>query len=155
MSFDSIAQYGQAMAGQYTDWHPPLISILLHFVLALGGGVSLFMLAQCLAGVFGVRAFATACLRRLFGERMPPRRAAWLSLAVLLLLLVPPSPLAFYLMTFWKDSFALVLVLWIGALALRERLSPSVLAVLIVLAAAWGQVRHNSIVTLPFLGMVL
>jgi hypothetical protein len=154
MSYDSIVQYGQAMAGSYTDWHPPLMSIVLHVVLAAGRGIGALMFVQCLAGVFGVRAFAAAALRRLHGDRISPARVSWLSLLVLLVLLLPGAPLAFYLMTFWKDSWAMILLLWIGALALRPLDRPGV-ALLLALAAVYGQIRHNAIVTLPFLGIFL
>lgn len=159
LSFDSIAQYGQALRGSYTDWHPALISIALHFVLALGGSLSRFMALQCLAGALGVFAFARAAMRRLHGERLPPRRAAWLALATLLVLLIPVSPLGFYLMTFWKDVWAMILLLWIGALALggdpEAPPSRARLAGLVLLGAAFGMVRHNAVVTLPLLGFFL
>lgn len=154
LSFDSIAQYSQALRGRYTDWHPPLISVILHFVLALGGSLSRFMLLQSVAGALGVWAFSRAVLRQLFADRLSPRQVAWLSLLVLALLLVPVSPLAFYLMTFWKDACAAILLLWIGALALG-RLSAGRIAALVLVAAAYGMVRHNAIVTLPFLGLFL
>lgn len=154
LSFDSIAQYSQAFRGYYTDWHPPLVSAALHLVLALGGSLSRFMLVQSVAGAFGVWALSRAVLRQLFGDRLSRRQIAWLSLLVLLLLLVPVSPLAFYLMTFWKDALAAILLLWIGALALAR---PSVArtAALVLVAAGYGMVRHNAIVTLPVLGLFL
>lgn len=154
LSFDSIAQYSQALRGRYTDWHPPLISVALHFVLALGGSLSRFMLLQSVAGALGVWAFSRAVLRQLFGDRLSRPQIAWLSLLVLALLLVPVSPLAFYLMTFWKDACAAILLLWIGALALG-RPSAARITALVLVAAAYGMVRHNAIVTLPFLGLFL
>jgi hypothetical protein len=154
MSYDSIVQYGQALAGSYTDWHPPLMAVVLHAVLAAGRGIGALLFVQCLAGVFGVRAFAAAVLHRLYGDRISRVRASWLSLLVLLILLLPGSPLAFYLMTFWKDSWAMVLLLWIGALALAPP-DRAGMTLLLVLAAVYGQIRHNAIVTLPFLGIFL
>jgi hypothetical protein len=170
MSVDSIGQYKQAVTGIFNDWHPPLMAVLLRAVLSLGGGLGLIMLAQCLAGAFGVRAFAETSMVRLFGDRLSRGRAAWLSLLALLILLVPPSPLPFYLMTFWKDAWAMVLLLWVGAVALRmfpagepilstggPARRPSLLAFsgLLLLAAAYGQIRHNAVVSLPFLGLYL
>lgn len=154
LSYDSIAQYTQAVEGRYTDWHPPLISIGLHLVLALGGSLSRFMLVQSVAGALGVWAFSGAVLARLFRDRLSRRQVAWLSLAVLLLLLVPVSPLAFYLMTFWKDSLAAILLLWTGTLALA-RPSAARTTALVLVAAAYGMVRHNAVVTLPILGLFL
>jgi hypothetical protein len=158
MSQDSIDQYGQALTGQYNDWHPPLMAIVLHLVFSLGGGIGLLMLGQCLAGVFGVRALAGSVIAFLYGDRVPERRVAWLSLLVLLALLVPVTPLAFYLMTFWKDAWAMILMLWIGALALDlARRGPALrrLFLLVGLGAALGMVRHNAVVLLPVVGLVL
>ena len=158
MSQDSIDQYGQALTGQYNDWHPPLMAIVLHLVFSLGGGIGLLMLGQCLAGVFGVRALAGSVIALLYGDRVPERRVAWLSLLALLALLVPVTPLAFYLMTFWKDAWAMILMLWIGALALdllRLGASPKRLFLLIGLGAALGMVRHNAVVLLPVVGLML
>jgi hypothetical protein len=158
MSADSIAQYGQALTGRYNDWHPPLMAIVLHLVFSLGGAIGLLMLGQCVAGVFGLRALAAAVVALLQGDRVPPRRGAWISLLVLVLLLVPVTPLAFYLMTFWKDSWAMILMVWIGALALdlhRTGITPRRLLLVIGLATALGMVRHNAVVLFPIVGLVL
>ncbi|HET9209407.1 MAG TPA: hypothetical protein VFR03_03365, partial [Thermoanaerobaculia bacterium] len=157
MSNDSVVQYGEALTGRYRDWHPPFMSILLHFVLVLGGGLGALMLAQCLAGAFGVRALARSVLE-LFHPGLPAGRAAWLSLGVLLVLLVPVSPLAFYLMTFWKDAWAMVFLLWMTALLLglhRLGASPGRLLGVALLAAALGLVRHNAVVVLPLIGVAV
>jgi hypothetical protein len=158
MSQDSISQYGQAVDGLYKDWHPPLMAIVLRTVLGLGGALGLLMLGQCLAGVLGVRALAQGCLELLYGDRIPPGRAAWLPPLVLLLLLAPWSPLAFYLMTFWKDAWAAVFLLWIGALAIdlyRRGAERRRVVLLVLLSVLLGLVRHNAVVILPVLGLVL
>ena len=158
MSQDSISQYGQAVAGLYKDWHPPLMAIVLRTVLGLGGALGLLMLGQCLAGVLGVRALAQGCLELLYGGRIPPGRAAWLPPLVLLLLLAPWSPLAFYLMTFWKDAWAAVFLLWIGALAIdlyRRGAERRRVVLLVLLSVLLGLVRHNAVVILPVLGLAL
>jgi hypothetical protein len=158
MSTDSIAQYRQALTGEYSDWHPPLMSIVLKIVLASGGALGILMLGQCVAGVFGIRALAAGCLRLFYGGRIALRRAAWISWLVLPVLLLPVTPLAFYLMTFWKDAWAMVFLLWIGALALDLlRRGPSLKRALLlaVLGAALGMVRHNAVILLPLVGLVL
>jgi hypothetical protein len=161
MSTDSIDQYRQALTGVYTDWHPPLMAIVLHLILSLGGALGILMLSQCLAGVFGVRALARAVIALLYGDygdRVPERRAAWLPLLVLLALLVPVTPLAFYLMTFWKDVWAMILLLWISALLLhlfRCGPAPKRLLLLIGLTAMLGLVRHNAVVVLPVVGLAI
>jgi len=158
MSVDSIDQYGQALTGQYNDWHPPLMAIVLHFVFVLGGAIGLLMLGQCLAGVFGVLALARAVALLLFGDRIPARRAVWIPLLALLGLLLPVTPLAFYLMTFWKDAWAMIFMLWISALAIdlfRRGPEPKRLLLLIGLAATLGLVRHNAVFVLPLVGLAL
>lgn len=160
MSEDSIAQYGEATVGKFFSWHPPLMAIVLSGVLAAGGSLGMLMLGQCLAGAFGVHALAAACLDELFPQRLSPRLRSWLPVAVLALLLLPASPLAFYLMTFWKDAWEMVVLLWLGVLAWRlcgSRGPPSkpLVAGLVLLGAVCGMVRHNAVVALPFLGLFL
>ena len=158
MSADSIAQYGQALTGRYNDWHPPLMAIVLKIVLAAGGAIGILMLGQCLGGAFGIRALAAAVLRLFYGERLSPRRIAWLSLLVLLALLVPLTPLAFHLMTFWKDTWAMVFLVWLCALLLDatlDGLSPRRAVALVLLGTALGMVRHNAVLVLPLIGWAL
>lgn len=164
LSNDSIAQYHQAISGLYDNWHPPIMAICLSGVLKLGGTVAWLMFLQCFAGVWGVRFLSEGVLELLFGGRISRERASWISTAVLLVLLTPLSPLAFYLMTFWKDCWAMVLLAWVSGGSIRLYLRAGelsrgafVLAVagLLVGMALFGMVRHNAIVSLPILGMCL
>jgi hypothetical protein len=116
---DSLRHYREATLGQYGNWHPPIMSILLRGALKCGGDLGLLTLVQCLAGCLGLRAFVSASLRALYGDGLSEGQRAWLALAVFLLLLLPLSPLLFYLVTFWKDSWAMALLLWVGAGLLR------------------------------------
>ncbi|MEG3174672.1 hypothetical protein U1872_00405 [Sphingomonas sp. RB3P16] len=43
--FDSVGQFAQAQSGQYEDWHPPVMALLWHALLALFGGGAGSMLA--------------------------------------------------------------------------------------------------------------
>ncbi|MFL6232583.1 MAG: hypothetical protein ACJ76N_05560 [Thermoanaerobaculia bacterium] len=157
MSFDSWVQFRQAWAGQYDDWHPPLMAIVLHQCFRIGRNIGLVTLVQCLAGLLGVRALAAAWLEGVFGAAVPPRRADWIAAGVALFLLLPVSPLPFYLATFWKDSWAAVLLVWICAVSLRLLAEPRWLraVALVILAVLLGLVRHNAIVVLPGTGIVL
>ncbi|HEY0558377.1 MAG TPA: hypothetical protein VGG20_29265 [Thermoanaerobaculia bacterium] len=165
MSYDSIGQLRQAWTGVYDNWHPPLMAIVLHGFLKVGRNVGAVMLAQCLAGLFGVRALVLAWLAALFGPEFPRRQAEAIAIAVVLFLLLPVSPLPFYLAIFWKDSWAAVLLLWTCAVAARLVSEPrgapangriwARIAALTVLAAALGMVRHNAVVTLPFAGLAI
>jgi hypothetical protein len=162
MSPDSLDQYAQARAGEYNDWHPPIMAVALRGVLALGGDIGALMLVQALAGVLG----AWALMRELMRVVQMPGDAArdWLAAGLTLLLLTPLTPLAFYLMTFWKDSWLAVLLVWIGALACRlftDRNSArsaalaARAALLIALGGAAALVRHNAVAVLPAIGLLL
>jgi hypothetical protein len=116
------------------------------------------MLGQCLGGVFGVRALATEVLHTLWPGRFSRRTAAWLATGVVVALLLPLSPLAFYLMTFWKDAWAAVLMLWFGAVTLRmarEGATGLLVGAALALSAALGMVRHNAVFVIPFCGIAL
>jgi hypothetical protein len=175
MSMDSVQQYAQARAGLFNDWHPPFMAFVLHVVLSFGAGLGLLMLGQCVAGVLGIRALARATLAAVFGERLSPVARGWIAVGCVAVLLIPVTPLAFYLMTFWKDAWALVLLAWICALAtellaVRGRLGgpgesfqlPAArrrylcrIAALVALGVMLTLTRHNAVVVLPALGTVL
>ena len=158
MSPDSLQQYGQALRGQFNTWHPPIMAILLRLVLQCGGTIGALMFAQCLAGVFGVRALAAAFLRSLSDGRRSVLATEWLALLITLLLCVPVTPLIFYLMTFWKDAWLAILLLWVGALSLSvldnrvvhtQRGAAAKTILLSLLMAFATLTRHNAIVLLP------
>ena len=75
----------------------------------------------------------------------------------LLLLLLPVTPLAFYLMTLWKDVWAMVILLWLVTALLRlgDPGRPRQPLVVLGLAVALGLVRHNAFLVLPVVGWVL
>lgn len=91
MSIDSAQQLGEARAGVYTDWHPPMMARLWHVLEWFVQGPSLMLLAQSLALLVGLNLL----LRRAFA----PRLAALITVAVFLF---PPvvAPMA----VIWKDS---------------------------------------------------
>lgn len=163
MSYDSVIQFNQAWVGRYNDWHPPLLAVILHLFLKAGRNIGALMLAQCLAGLFGLRALVLAWLRAFSGSAVPPRRAEGIALLVVLVLFLPVSPLPFYLVTFWKDSAAAVLLVWTCAVALplvsreegESRLPWLRVAAVTALSVALGMVRHNAVVVLPAVGLVL
>jgi hypothetical protein len=163
MSYDSVIQFNQAWVGRYNDWHPPLLAVLLHLFLKAGRNIGALMLAQCLAGLFGLRALVLAWLRAFHSPAVSPRRAEGIALLVVLVLFLPVSPLPFYLVTFWKDSAAAVLLVWTCAVALplvsgeREGERPPWprIAAVAALSVALGMVRHNAVVVLPVAGLVL
>jgi hypothetical protein len=164
LSYDSFLQYRQSLTNTYSNWHPPIMAIALAIVMFYGGGIGTLMLLQCVAGVLGVRAWALAVLEQLSRDRWTPGRLQWVATLVTLLMLLPVTPTACYLMTFWKDSWTAIEFLWVAALGLRlfNRcdamprgafwLQFGGLAALMALA---GITRHNTLVVLPTMGGLL
>jgi polyprenyl-phospho-N-acetylgalactosaminyl synthase len=154
MSCDSLVQYRQAVTWDFNDAHPPLMAVLLAVVRSRGGDLEHLMLAQCCCGVLGVYFLATAVLRH-FG---PPGGSwvGWAALAVVATLMAPLSPLCYYLMTFWKDSWLIVFLSWSVAMVLPlfrpggnswAGVAQLMLGVLFMVLSLL--VRHNAIVILP------
>ena len=157
LSTDSINQYRQAVEGSYTDHHPPVMAVILSALMACGGDIGLLMLLQSLAASFGLYHFALACLR-FIRPKLEFGRSRWLALAIYLLLMWPLTPFVYYMVTFWKDAWLVILFLWIGACSVnlfsraavqgRRRFHAS-LALLLVLMTFSILVRHNALVILP------
>ncbi|HEX9944065.1 MAG TPA: hypothetical protein VGG03_18795, partial [Thermoanaerobaculia bacterium] len=162
LTYDSVTQFRQAWEGRFYDWHPPLMAVTLHLFLKAGRNIGALVLAQCLAGLFGVRALAITWLRVFFGPQASLRWADGIAALVVLVLLLPVSPLPFYLVTFWKDSWCAVILVWMCAVSLQLASEPPAggrtrlrIVLLLILSAAFGLVRHNAVVTLPLAGLVL
>lgn len=158
MSADSLEQYGQARSLQIDDWHPPIMAAALATVFRLGGDIGTLMLLQCVAGMLGLRAFLNAQLARSWERRRSPETREWLSTVLTLVMLVPVFPLGYYLMTFWKDSWLAIALLWIGAVSIllhgAAKRAGSIrftagFVLLSILMAVAVDLRHNAIVFLP------
>ena len=163
MSSDSLDQYAQAYDSDYDSVHPPVMSVVIAGVLRCGGNIALLMLGQCLVGLLGLRALLMALLRHFTAGEMPPAVRSRTASGLALLFLVPLSPLAYYLMTFWKDAWLAVTLLWIGALSVglwedrdaHRGLTWYLRFVLLLLAMAMAVlVRHNAAVLLPVFGVL-
>jgi hypothetical protein len=162
-SFDSFRQLEQAASRQFTDDHPPLISATVRLFFAAGLKPQYLMLCQCAGGLLGVFFLAYEVLRFACGDRLSAGPARWAALLVLLILLVPWSPLSFYLMTFWKDVWLLAFLCWLGGTALSlfrlgsTRLTAGFLVrlgfyLLFVVLTALS--RHNAVLLLPACGIL-
>jgi hypothetical protein len=151
MSADSLEQYRQATAGRFNDWHPPIMSIVLMGVLKMGADIQFLTLLQSLAGLFGFR----AALCQLSGAKFPLQ--TWLCSLAPIAFLAPVTPLAFYLMTFWKDTWVAILFLWLAAylswLYRTGEHSAWRIAGGAALAALVFLARHNAFVILPAVGL--
>jgi hypothetical protein len=159
MSADSMVQYIQAVSGTYTDMHPPLMAIVLHYVLKTGGTIGAVTLIQSISGCIGVYLLSLA----IFSLLCPTlKNTNYLSLLVLVILLSPLTPLAFYLITFWKDSWTAIGFIWICRFTLTLHFKQlktkeyyllytlNFLCMLLVLL-----VRHNAIILTPVFCFIL
>ncbi len=150
MTSDSMEQLRQASSGEFTDWHPPLLALLLRILLPIGGvGAYTFLQSQMIA--FGLLAFILYSLPRKNG--LPYRIAALLTI---LLLMIPPLP--YYLVTVWKDAALLAALLWFLAgirmipHVLTARGRSAAIGVAVLSATAAGLLRHNMLLWIPFAG---
>src|SRR3954471_12983649 len=85
MSADAIAQYMQALAGTYDDWHPPIMAVILHYVLIMGGSISILTLTQTLSGCFGIYFLAQEILLQ---KNASSKKITWAPFYILLILIL-------------------------------------------------------------------
>jgi hypothetical protein len=102
MNADSVTQYSEGVLGIYDDWHPPIMSIVVHYVHRLGGGIGMITLLQVMSGCFGIYLLSREIMRSWSAS---PRAIRWYPFFLLVFLLTPFTPLPFYLMGFIKDSW--------------------------------------------------
>jgi hypothetical protein len=81
--YDGVEQYGQALTGDYDDWHPPVMARLWSLLLRAWPGAAPMFLLQTALYWLGLGLFATALARR---ERT---KAGWLALAAGASLVLP------------------------------------------------------------------
>jgi len=164
MSWDSMAQYKQAVSGDYNDWHPPIIPFVLKIFMHAGLDIGELMFLQCILGVFGIRSLSKAVLETLFSHKVSDYLIEAFALLTLLLLISPLTPLLPYLMTLWKDCWLMIIMLWISSIAISSFrinqnplnvISKYRLFILIILTTFALLVRHNSITMLPIFLLII
>jgi len=157
MSPDSMNQYAQAVSGNYTDWHPPIMAFALKVFMHAGIDIGELMFLQCILGVFGIRSLSKAVLKTLFNHKTSDYLIEAFALLTLLLLISPLTPLLPHLMTFWKDCWLMIIILWISSIVISSFrinqnslnvISKYRLFILIILSTFALLVRHNSITML-------
>ncbi|MBD2750013.1 hypothetical protein IC232_25420 [Microvirga sp. BT688] len=147
MSNDSVDQYGQALLGAYSDWHPPLMAWWWKQLLKVNNGPAPLLVQNLLMYWCAWGLLATAV------QTQQAERSIW----VVLIPIVGLWPgLVFPLGQIWKDiCFAVSLFLaWMIALQahLRERrTSWAQRAVILALATFAVGVKPNGVVVLPFI----
>ena len=91
------------------------MALVLHVIMKCGGDIGLLMLLQCLAGGLGVYYLCRSILAFSLSNKT---HASWCSVLIFVFLISPLTPLAAYLMTFWKDAWCAIIFTWIVMLAL-------------------------------------
>jgi len=168
MDSDTCDHLDQAVSGQYHDWFSPLLPLAMRLATKVGGGLStvtLFQASFLAAGVYGM---ASELLRLLTSERRPAWQTRWAALAVLAVLLVPFSPLIYFLCHFKNDSLMAGFLTWAVAGWLgvdrvwnRDPQPPSRARGLTILFSALGctigaiVIRYNGVVVLPVFLLVV
>ena len=133
--WDSIRQYGQALSGQYDDWHPPTMNWLWHELLVFGNGPGPMLVLQLALYWGGIGLLSLAALRR--------RRWA-LSAGIVALALMP---IALVLIgTILKDSLMAGSLLVVAGLLAWRPVPPiwARLAIGLLLVAA-ASLRFNAV----------
>lgn len=157
---DSLSQYRQALNGEFNNWHPPLMAIVLFIVMKSGANIATLMLFQCIAGLLGLMALSYQLLVYLLPES---KIKSFIAFLILLLFISPISPFMFHIITFGKDSWLIIFFLWSIAylLWLNKSVRTNFLAFALhifsiaVLTAFFPLIRHNAILVLPIIGISL
>jgi hypothetical protein len=141
MSFDSVQQLLRARDGQFSDDHPPMMSVVWAVCDAIVPGPLGMLLLQ--SGCFLVGAYLL--LRHM---KLTDRAAAWSAVIVLLL-----PPVSSVMAVIWKDAQMAGYLLLGTALRLDERRRANIGGLLLVFLAS--TMRHNAFVlTMPLVVML-
>lgn len=165
MSPDSIDQYGQALEGNFVDWHPPLMSLVLAFIFKVGGGIGTLVFIQCLAALFGLRSAFSFSLR-FFSNRNISKPSSQLIATICVIIFLIPflTPFMFISATFWKDAWLAIMLLWIISYlfwlflnleSFTNRKFIIHILLLSLISAMMILVRHNALVILPVIGLII
>jgi hypothetical protein len=164
ISSDGIDIYSQAISRAYNDWHPPIMAITLSMFLGAGSSFDALMLFQCLLGCLGFRSFCLAAQAVGEDKSVSIGSREVIAFLIFTVFLFPLFPWLFYLMTFGKDSWYAISLLWISAVAINlYKDAPQISSLrmlerttaLAVLMAFSVLIRHNAILTLPILVWIL
>lgn len=165
MSPDSMAQYEQALGGYFNDWHPPLPSIVLWFIMKLGGGIGTLIFIQCVAAIFGLRTTLSLMLEFFSSQQLSKSNCKKTSTILTVIFLIPLfTPFMFFSVIFWKDAWVAIILLWIASYLLWIFLNIEIitknkfiihLSALSLSTAFMPLVRHNALAVLPIICLCL
>ncbi len=159
---DSLNQYQQALYENFSNWHPPVMAILLSYWLKAGLELPHVIFAQLILGLLGCRYLIIRALDIFSNRSWSASQVRVASVILSFILLLPLTPNIFYWVTFWKDVWIAIVFVWMCGLILHllcsDRCNSSYwvrFIALLCLFQASLLLRHNAIVLLPvFLGLV-
>jgi len=153
---DGMWQVHQAWAGTFNDWSPPAMSVALRWVLLTTGSLGTATLVQAVLGCAGLAQAARAGLRFAFPAALSARAEAAAAVGVVVVLLVPPSPLAYFLVYVQTDGWLLVALPWAvaGWLNLLAGGRAAWWAAAVLGSTAAVLVRHNAVVLVPLIAVL-
>ena len=156
MNADSIVQYQQALSGNFDDWHPPVMAILVFYILKIGGSIAVVTLIQVLSGFIGVYLLIK---KLLFYSKPLDESKELYALIIFLILISPFSAFSYYMVTFIKDTWLAICFIWISYFSLsllkganRYFLKLTLLIISIIMAIL---LRHNALVLLPVFFIII
>lgn len=154
MNADSIVQYKQALAGNFDDWHPPIMSIVVYYIILMGGGIAVVTFLQVVSGCIGIYYLSKEVLKLL--NVVSEKQLIIFPFIILIILLLPISPLSYYLVTFIKDTWLAINLIWLVFLALwllnkvnSKKKDKAIFLLLLISMSLATVLRHNTLVLLP------
>ena len=162
---DGQWQVSMALSGHFNDWFSPVMTAVLHAGLYQFYALTPIVLIQAVVGCLGVYHLARASIRFLYPSLFAAGWESAAALAILFILLVPLSPLMYYLVYVQNDGWLMLGLVWSAAGWLQlehsrpgegPRLDPAMRLeragwwAAAVLGSAWVEMmRHNAVVLLP------
>lgn len=130
MSPDSLNQYSQAITGDYSDWHPPLMAAIWHLLSGVTPGPLPFLIFNQLILMLAVW---------LIYARFQNQKASWLILSF------PFFPWIINLSgVIWKDVSLAYTLLLIVAIGLQQKKTKLLWAISLIAMFYAVNLRHNS-----------
>lgn len=151
---DSIFQLNSGLKNTYDTWHPPAMSWLAGIILKSGLSLESMMTAQLCIGAVGFFILIYSLL-----SVTPYTKRLTITTLISLLFFSPLFPFAPYLVTFWKDAWAGITIIWAAITIILIQRSKQGFYPLIFLysitALLFTVTRHNSILIAPIWGLIL
>ncbi|MCG8528491.1 MAG: hypothetical protein MI748_19090 [Opitutales bacterium] len=159
---DSFWQLDQAIAHEYSNWHPPIMAIIIHYVLKVGLSLSFIVFVQLMLSIYSVRLLCFKVLEFFFPESRKETNCS-IALLVVVMMVNPVSSFLFNATTLWKDIWVAILFLWVLVLVFHVAInvkydrSPGLLSLVLLLffTTICVLLRHNTILILLPVSVVM